>query len=321
MNSNRLQRPHRQRRFWRDRRFWIDNAHCLLVLSTYLLLLLSRLIDAALLSRENEYLSVVLLQVLIFLIPGLIYCKLRGTAFTERLRLHLPRPSHLLFLASALVALVSGGLLLSIFSGGIGTLDEGFTLYDTFSAKGGSTPGEVLDLLLAYAVLPAICEEFVYRGVLCVTLEPRGLVPTILYSALAFGMLHFEITHLPVYVFAGALLCAVLYATHSLVATVLVHMLYNVFGLFGQPALSRFYLYTGSTQLFSFLVTFAFLLSAVVFCGEASRIYRGYSRAGTPAPYRVDLPRDELPDRLRRTLLPPAGIVCIVVYLLACIFI
>ncbi len=308
------------RPFWRRRRFWIDNAHCLLVLSTYLLLLFSRLMDAALLSRDNEYLSVVLLQVLIFMIPGVIYCKLRGTAFTERLRLQLPRLSHILLLLSALGALITGCLLISVYTGGIGTLDEGFTLYDTFSAKGDNSVSNVMYLLLAYAALPAICEEFVYRGVLCATLEPRGLLPTIVYSSLAFGMLHFELSHFPVYLFAGVLLCAVLYCTRSLVATTLIHFFYNVFGLFGQPTLTRFYLYTGSTKLFSFLLILAFLLCAIIFCGEAGRIYHGYSKASVSAPYRVDLPRDELPERLLRTLFPPVGIVCVGVYLLACLF-
>ena len=318
-----MERLHRsvRRRFWRDRHFWIDNAHCLLVLSTYVLLLLSRFLDTALLSRENEYLSVVLLQVMIFLIPGLVYCRLRGSSFTERLRLRMPHPSHLLLLVSALLALITGGLLISAYTGGIGTLDEGFTLYDTFSAGGGTGASEVLYLLLAYAVLPAVCEEFVYRGVLCATLEPRGLLPTILYSALSFGMLHFEIRHLPVYIFAGALLCAVLYCTRSLVATTLIHLLYNAFGLFGQPALTRFYRYAGSTALFTFLLTFAFLLAAVIFCGEASRIYRAYGRTGEDAPYRVTLPRDELPARILHTLFPPVGIVCVAVYIIACIFI
>lgn len=316
----RLHRPGR-RSFWRDRHFWIDNAHCLLVLSTYVLLLLSRLLDTTLLSRENEYLGVVLLQVMIFIIPGLIYCRLRGTAFTERLRLRLPRPSHLLLLVSSLMVLITGCLLISIYTGGIGTLDEGFTLYDTFSAGGGSSTGEVLYLLLAYAVLPAVCEEFVYRGVLCATLEPRGLLPTILYSALSFGMLHFEIRHLPVYIFAGVLLCAVLYCTRSIVATTVIHMLYNVFGLFGQPALTRFYRYAGSTALFTFLLTFAFLLFSVILCSEASRIYRTYAKTGVDAPYRVTLPREELPTRILHTLFPPIGIVCVAVYIIACIFV
>ena len=134
-------------------------------------------------------------------------------------------------------------------------------------------------------------------------------------------MLHFELSHLPVYIFAGLLLCAVMYATRSLIATVLIHFAYNLFGLFGQPALTQFYLYTGSTELFSFLLVIIFLAAAIVFCGEAGRTYRAYARNAQGAPYRVDLPRSELPARLLHTVFAPAGIVCIVVYLLACLFI
>jgi membrane protease YdiL (CAAX protease family) len=310
-----------RRPFWRTPKFWIDNAHAVLALSTYLLLLLSRVIDTTILSRDNEYLSIVMLQVMIFLIPGVIFCKLRGSTFTERLRLRLPRPSHILLLIAALIGLISGTLLISIYTGGIETLDQGFTLYDTFSAGGGSDLSEVLYLILAYAVLPAVCEEFVYRGILCASLEERGLLPAIVYSAVSFGMLHFELSHLPVYIFAGLLLCAVMYATRSLLSTVIVHFAFNLFGLFGQPALTQFYLYTGSTELFTFLLVVIFLLSAILFCGEAGRIYRGYARTAQSAPYRVDLPKSEWPRRLLHTVFAPVSIVCMVVYLLACLFI
>lgn len=312
---------HANRPFFRNVQFWIDNAHALLVLSTYLLLLFSRVIDTALIDRDSQYLSIVLLQVIIFMLPGIIFCRLRGTAFTERLRLRLPRPSHILFLLSALISLIAGTLLISIYTGGIQTLERGFTLYDTFSAGNGDTVTQIAYLILAYAVLPAICEEFVYRGILCATLEERGLLPAIIYSALSFGMLHFELSHLPVYIFAGLLLCAVLYATRSLTACVLVHFAFNLFGLFGQPALTQFYLYTGGNELFSFLLTVIFLFSSIVFCGEAGRIYRAYAKNAQNAPYRVVLPRDELPARLLRTVFAPASILCILVYLLACLFI
>ena len=310
-----------RRPFFRDVRFWIDNAHCLLTLATYLLLLLSRAVDTAVVGRGDQYLSIVLLQVMIFLIPGVVFCKLRGTAFTARLRLRLPRPSHILLLLSALFALISGTLLISIYTGGIGTLDSGFTLYDTFSAGGATDFSSVSYLVLAYAALPAICEEFVFRGVLCATLEERGLLPAIAYSAIAFGMLHFEFSHLPVYIFAGLLLCAVMYATRSLVATVILHFAYNLFGLFGQPTLTQFYRYTGSTELFSFLLILILLVSAMIFCGEASRAYRVWAKTGQAAPYRVDLPRSEGIQRLVRTVFAPVGLVCLVVYVLACLFI
>ena len=65
-----------------------------LVLAIYCLLLFTRLIDASVLTRDNEYFAVVVLQIMIFLIPGVIFCKLRGSAFTERLRLHLKQELH-----------------------------------------------------------------------------------------------------------------------------------------------------------------------------------------------------------------------------------
>ena len=63
-------RPHLP--FYRNVQFWIDNAHALLVLSTYLLLLFSRVIDTALIDRDSQYLSIVLLQVIIFMLPGIL---------------------------------------------------------------------------------------------------------------------------------------------------------------------------------------------------------------------------------------------------------
>ena len=136
---NRIQHSgKRPRSFWRRRHFWVGNAHCILVLATYLLLLLARLIDTAYLTRDSEYLGVILLQVLIFLVPGLVYCKLRGNTFTDRLRLRLPRLSHLPFLLTSLVVLTAGCLLISIWTGGIRTVENSFMLYDTFSAGNGS---------------------------------------------------------------------------------------------------------------------------------------------------------------------------------------
>ena len=49
-----------------------------LILATYVLLLLSKLADITLINRENEYYSVVILQLIIFLLPGAIWCKFNG---------------------------------------------------------------------------------------------------------------------------------------------------------------------------------------------------------------------------------------------------
>lgn len=308
------------RRLVQSKRFRQENAPALLVLSTYLLLLISRLLDTLVLGREDEYLSVILLQILIFLIPGLIFCKLQGNDFTARLHLRLFRPSDALLLISALLTMIAGCLLIGAFTGGLNSTQDAFVLYDTFSADSDSSAGAVLYRLLAYAALPALCEELIYRGILGAALEERGTLCLVAFSSLYFGMLHFRPALLPVYMFAGVVLCLVMFITRSLIAAMTVHFLYNVFGLFGQSALSRFYFYSGNEDMFIFLATLVLLISAALFCGEASRIYRRYSRASLPPPDRPTVAWRDLPSALVRTLFPLAGVACVLVYLLAIIF-
>ncbi len=90
------------------------HAPLLLVLANFVLLLLSRLIDARLLDRDSEYAGVILIQVLIFIIPAMLYCKLRKANFSERIRLRAPRISHIPFLLYLLVVMIAGSLLTSI---------------------------------------------------------------------------------------------------------------------------------------------------------------------------------------------------------------
>ena len=57
---------------------WLLGGGCIwLVFSSYLLLLFSRFVDASYLTHDNEYLAVVLLQIMIFLIPAAVFCRVR----------------------------------------------------------------------------------------------------------------------------------------------------------------------------------------------------------------------------------------------------
>lgn len=297
-------------------KFRENNAPSLLLLAVFSLLLLSRLLDTALLGREEKYLSIIVLQLLIFLLPALVYCKLLGRDFTARLPLRAPRPTHILFMISALVVMIAGGLLISIHTGGIDGSARGFTLYETFVADSASSAGAVLYHLLAFAALPALCEEMVFRGILLTSLQTRGTVCAFAFSSLYFGMLHFDFAQLPVYMFAGLVLCLVTRVTRSLPAAMAVHFLYNIFGLFGQSALARFYSYSGNDAMFKFLLTLFLLIGAALLCGQASRIYHRYAADSLPPPDISEPPLPTLPAALLRTLFPVAGLICIGLYVL-----
>ncbi len=290
-----------------------------LVLATYILLLFSKIIDLTLLNRENEYFSVVILQIMIFLLPSAIWCKLSGDKYIRGLRLRIPKGDCAILICSASLLMICGGLLCSVLFGGLESLSENFSLYNTFISRDNGTIPNKIYLLMAYAVLPAICEEFVFRGILCHEYERGGVLRAIVFSTLFFGFLHFNLQNLPVYLLSGAILAITCYACRSLIGAMLAHLFYNIFGLFGQPYMSALYHMTGSPKLFLFLVAFLAIASAAIFCGEASRLYRAYLYRAYPANYRQPVLRDpaKIRDSYLEVIKAPSAIACFAVYIIA----
>lgn len=293
----------------------------LLVFSTYALLLFSKIVDLTLLNRENEYYTVVILQLMIFLLPGAIWCKYRGEGYVKRLRMRLPKPSSFLIILSGTLLMISGGLLLSVLLGGLESLSQNFSLYDTFISKtDGSIPSNIY-LLIAYAIIPAICEEFIFRGILCHEYETGGVARAVAFSSIFFAMLHFNPINIMTYLLSGIILALVLYATRSLFAAMITHLLYNIFGLFGQRYMNTLYKITGSETFFVFIVAFIFLLSAAIFCRQAAKLYKKHLYDGVSSNYRK--PVAKTPEEIRASyldvILQPATILCVIFYIAASI--
>ena len=89
-----------------------------LVLAVYVLLLCSRFLDTSLFADGNSYLTVVVLQLLIFLLPAAIYCKLRGDHIRGRLRIRFVGLEQLLLVLAAAMTLICGALVISFAMGG-----------------------------------------------------------------------------------------------------------------------------------------------------------------------------------------------------------
>ena len=293
-----------------------------LVLVIYVLLLASRLIDAAFLSRSGPYLSTTLLQLLIFPIPAYVYIRLRGRTFVRNLRLRPFRLSHLFLLIASALILISGCTLLGMICGMMNA-QPSFTLYDTFSSVHDGSAGAAIRLILTYGLLPAFCEELVFRGILCAEYEGYGILYASLVSSLFFAFLHFDLTALPVYLFAGFLLAVVMYVTRSVIAAMVVHLCYNLFGIFVQAGLSGYCRSTGSVGLLVILLIALLLLSAAFFCGEVARILRHRAEAnlldepnGLSTPGLCALAASDFLPTLGRAFLSPEALLAVMLWIM-----
>ena len=260
------------------------NTAPLLVLGIFVLLLVSRVIDTSLLDRENEYVAVIVLQLIIFLLPAAFYINALGLDL-GRFRISFFGPGHWLLLISAFVSLTAGTILIEYYTVGGASLNRNYDLWGVFISKNEGTVGSTIYLILAYALLPALCEEFVFRGLLIAEYEKRSTTAAVLLPSLFFALLHFDIERFLVYFFAGLILSMTLYATRSLPAVIAVHFCHNMIGIFGRPYMQTL-AELGGDKFFMTLLTAVFLLFTGIFAADAARLYKNYARLDLSSAYR-----------------------------------
>ena len=133
----------------------------------------------------------------------------------------------------------------------------------SFCGAGTTEPltGELFELLILHALLPAVLEEALFRYVPLTLITPHSKKSAVIISALLFAVAHCNISQMP-YAFAAGVVFAVLdLAMGSLFPSLLLHLLNNV--------VSVFWLWDVSAPVFRLpltisLVTLTFISVALV---------------------------------------------------------
>ena len=84
----------------------------------------------------------------------------------------------------------------------------------------------ILSILLS-AALPAVCEEFLFRGAILSALEPNGTKRAILITSLLFTLLHGSIIGAPGIFILGVVLGMIAVCTGSIYGSIIYHTLHN----------------------------------------------------------------------------------------------
>lgn len=121
---------------------------------------------------------------------------------------------------------------------------------------------EFICMAVHSAVLPAVFEEFAFRGVVMQPLRKYGDWFAIFFSAVLFGLIHGNMTQFPFAVIAGVALGYVAVVSGSLWTGVIVHFLNNFLSLMNNFA--RETLSDSAMMLFSFIAVYG-----TVFVGAA----------------------------------------------------
>ena len=260
------------------------------VLIIYILALASGFLQSKLLESENNiYLSVIILQILIFIIPAIVFCRLKGVGYSMKLNIKLFSPGKLGCVIMSALVLICGSVLIRFAQIYVGGLDAfSFSMFDSYLASASS--GNFLFTAMAFVVMPAITEEFVFRGVLLTEYNEDGFgaITASMISALLSSMIFFSLEKLPIYFFAGLIYCMITYATGSSLTAFLTHMIFNFYGIFAEKYVLKAIVNPSNKIISIFTFSLLFLILSFIMFSEFEHILRKMGMNGVPTPsYRL----------------------------------
>ncbi len=267
---------------------------------------------------ENPYLAVVVIHLLTYSVPSLFYCRIRGKDLTASLRVRPFKPNQMLYLVYSTGFLIGGVILISMlmytlvpdsFETGAVTEYAAFAMNQRFF--------DSVYLVIAFAILPAVTEEFLFRSIVVGEYERYGVFTAVMMSAILFAMSHFSVARIPVYLFSGLVLCGVMYTTRSVIASMVVHGLNNTVVLLSEKYILRIVdKQNTSLTLLTILLGALTILCAMLMCYEAQTIYRGYAEENVPSPY-AHKQKHSVFSRIAEAFFSPTFLLLVVAFVIA----
>lgn len=296
----------------------IHAAPALLIVVSALTAASGRLDLSKLGAATNPYLTVMILELCCIGLPAVFFCLLRGGEYKGRLGLRPMRLSHITVSVYALLVIVCGCIAISLVMYNL--FPEAFAASAPQSMTAAVSEYSKTDTLytaLAFGILPALLEEFLFRGIVFAEYSPWGASCAVIMSSLTFSMLHFNPVRLPIYLFCGIVLSLLTAATGSIIPAMLIHTANNVFVLYFESYIYKVAAkHSGGLVMLAFLVVSALLIFAALFFSGAEKLYRAKSEKNEPSPLVRQRGAGEAPLFIQ-ALISPTFLILAVFYVVA----
>lgn len=285
----------------------------ILVLAVFLLIAASGKLDLlSLESEESIYLSTIAVRLMVFIIPGIFYVKLKESDYPLRLGFSPIGIGKIGYSLTVLGTLISFSMLLRIATGGMAApLPTVMPHLEKAAASVGEA--NVLFVLVAFAILPAVCEEFIFRALLLTEYSEYGCPTAVIVSASLYGMLTFSPADFPLLFVMGILLGMAFYTTRSVIAPILIHFGYSLWALFLDENVMNLINQPTNATFLRFFVCVIFLAFTVALMGSAESIYYMYGTQSLATPSYYKENRKKF-SGLFSLLTSPSFLVCVLVF-------
>lgn len=194
-----------------------------------LLLISERITDTSVSNGADYYLTLTIVQLIVYMLPLAFYCKSRNVMFFKSLKFNLFSYRNLLLtICLALIFII--GILLFLFTD--------LYYFDGLIYASRVTPylfnsdGNKIYAFLALIIVPSFVNELLFRGVVLSEYRSYGVVWAIIMSSLLFSFSTMSFTDFPKFLYAGAFFGIIGAITDSVIPSVILHMIYNAFTIY-----------------------------------------------------------------------------------------
>lgn len=306
----------------------------ILTMAVYILLILTRIIPSEAFGNTAAlFAALVILEVTVFALPSFTYCRLFSIDYVGELGIRAPSARSYSKIALFCLVALFGALTVNSLIYLTGLLDESLFMTGPLIFSEAPVRTQFLYVFFAYAMIPAICEEFLFRGILfsgyfaCFAGlgGARRFLSASVLSSVLYAMAGFDFAGFFSRFFVGMVLCCAVFVTRSLVSAILVRFACGILSVYLVPALRNMVIQP-LMRAFAFLfIPTVFLLSLVFLFLVLEREYlkRAHDPSYSPSSADSLSSDDNAPAKKSRTarnspvvkaLLSPFFIACVVFF-------
>ncbi len=265
-------------------------------------------------SETNIFVAIGVIQLVVLALPSIVYYLLKGRKLESPMYLVSNRAPDIIFVLFAALFFICGTLLIKFFYFVNGGSVAAITNY--YSDFSGSQEGfGHLEIILSLIIIPAICEEFLFRGIIFNEYRKYGTANAVIISALCFAMLHFSVESFFVYLFSGLLLgfCAAM--TKSILPSIAIHLLSNTLSIYASDAFLRITVVKNGAYFIGFVLVVLTGVSLLLLLSKIENMCYFYSER----PQEEAIPPKSI-GNITKLFLSPTFILLIIVFILVTVF-
>ncbi len=227
-------------------------------------------------SSTNIFVAVGVIQLVAMGLPCIIYYLMKNRRLSDPIYGISTRGPQILFVVFAALFFVCGTLLVKFFYilGG----SESAALVNFYGdITQTATEARNIEILLSLVIIPAVCEELFFRGIIFSEYRRFGTANAVIISAVCFAMLHFSLTNFFVYLFTGLVFGFVTAMTRSILPSVALHLLSNYLSIYASDAFLRITVIKNGAYFIGFLLVMLTALTFILLMSRVETVCLNYS--------------------------------------------